>query len=300
MPGQGFAPDWLFGPEDFVSYKGAKGAWRNSWGGRGDIWPYLGWNGTFLMTDSPEAEYVLEAAGSRFTVVTSTGTFTSFNGRPVENRAAGFTARFDDQSRIVAPAASGQPLDIGLTRFEAPEGRHRLHISAVNGGDLFLHGVLVEKSAPGVVVDNISRGGYSAHDYIWRQPGWEKILAEINPDLTIFFLSKPESGGSAGPADPRRNVESEMLVTRVTNAIPHTRLLFMINWAPRDGQSPPDAQTVKERVAWYDAHRYPYLHLEEGLDSAVMKKLGWFHDNIHLAQPGGQGIGEAIASLFLP
>ena len=299
-PGQGFAPDWLFSPDDFVSYKGPHGAWRNSWGGRGDCWPYLGWNGSFLMTDSADAEYVLEATGSRFTVVTSSGTFVSDNGEPVENRAAGFTVRLDDRSQTVAPAAAGQPLDIGLLRWQASEGRHRLQLDAVRDGTLFLHGVLVEKSTPGVVVYNISRGGYWAHSFIWRQPGWEKILAEINPDLMIIFLSKPESGGSASPADPRRNVESEMLVTRVTKAVPRTRLLFMINWAPRDGQSPPDAQTVKERIAWYEANRYPYLNLEAGLDSSAMKQLGWFKDNIHLAQPGGQGIGEALATLFLP
>ena len=78
-PGQGFAPDWLFTPDDFVSYKGAHGVWRYGWGGRGDIWPYLGWNGSFLMTDSADAEYFLEATGSRFTVVTSTGTFASYD-----------------------------------------------------------------------------------------------------------------------------------------------------------------------------------------------------------------------------
>jgi hypothetical protein len=299
-PGQDFAPDWLFSPDDFVSYKGAKGAWRNGWGGRGDVWPYLGWNGSFLTTDSADAEYFLEAAGSRFVVVSSTGTFTSFDGAPVENRAGGFTVTLDDQRTVVPPATPGQPLDIALTRFEAPEGRHRLHIGAVQGGALYLHGVIVEKSAPGVVVYNISRSGYWAHNYIWRQPGWEKILTAINPDLTILFLSKPESGGSASPADPRRNVESEMLVARVTKALPQTRLLFMINWAPRDGQSPPDAQTVKDRVAWYAAKGYPYFNLQEGLDSAAMKQLGWFKDNIHLAQPGGQGIGEALAKLFLP
>jgi hypothetical protein len=160
-PGQGFAPSWLFSPDDFSSHKGAKGAWRNGWGGRGDIWPYLGWNGNFLARDSSEAQYFLEAQGSRFTVVYSSGTFTTFNGQPVENRAGGFTATFD-------------------------------------------------------------------------------------------------------------------------------------------GQSPPGAQTVKDRIAWYKANRYPYLDLQEGLDSAAMKRLGWFNDNIHLAQPGGQGIGEAIAKLFAP
>ncbi len=300
LPGQGFAAEWLFSPSDFTSHKGAKGVWRNGWGGRGDIWPYLGWNGTFLATDSPEARYFLEAQGSRFTVVYSTGTFTTFNGQPVENRAAGFTVTFDGRMKVVPPAAPGEPLDIGLARFEAPEGRHRLQIGAVNQGTLYLHGVMVEKASPGVVVYNISRGGYWAHNFIWRQPGWDKLLAEIRPDLTIFFLSKPESGGSAGPSDPRKNPESEMLVARLTRAVPSTKLLFMINWAPRDGQSPPDAQTVKDRIAWYQANRYSYLDLQEGLDSAAMKRLDWFHDNIHLAQPGGQGIGEVIAKLFLP
>lgn len=253
-PGQGFAPDWLFSPDDFKSHKGTKGVWRSGWGGRGDIWPYVGWNGSFLTTNSPEAQYFLEAQGSRFTVVYSSGTFTTFNGQPVENRAGGFTVTFDGQAKVVPPAAPRETLDIGLARFEAPEGRHRLQIGAVNQGTLYLHGVLVEKASPGVVVYNISRGGYWAHNFIWRQPGWDKLLAEIRPDLTILFLSKPESGGSAGPSDPRKNPESEILVARVTRAVPSTKLLFMINWAPRDGQSPPDAQTVKDRVAWYKAN----------------------------------------------
>ena len=299
-PGQGFAPEWLFSPADFTSHKGAKGAWRNGWGGRGDIWPYLGWNGSFLATDSPDAQYFLEAQGSRFTVVYSSGTFTTFDGHPVENRAAGFTVTFDGQTKIVPPATAGEPLDIGLIRLQAPEGRQRMQIGGVNQGTLYFHGVLVEKSSPGIVVYNISRGGYWAHNFIWRQPGWEKLLAEIRPDLTIFFLSKPESGGSAGPSDPRKNPESEMLVARVTRAVPQTNLLFMVNWAPRDGQSRPDAQTVKDRIVWYKANRYPYLDLQEGLDSMAMKRLGWFKDNIHLAQPGGQGIGDAVAKLFSP
>jgi hypothetical protein len=89
--GQGFAPGWLWSPKDFTSYKGSKGAWRTAWGGRGDIWPYLGWNGTFLATDSPDSRYFLDAVGSQFTVVYSSGTFTTFDGRSLENRAAGFT-----------------------------------------------------------------------------------------------------------------------------------------------------------------------------------------------------------------
>ena len=76
--------------------------------------------------------------------------------------------------------------------------------------------------------------------------------------------------------------------------------LFFKCWDPRDGISPSDAQTWQERTAWFQAKHLPYLDLQAGLDRVAMKRLGWFADNIHLAPPGGQGIGEAIAKLLLP
>ena len=54
------------------------------------------------------------------------------------------------------------------------------------------------------------------------------------------------------------------------------------------------------RRLWFEAHRWPYLDLQLGLNAAAMKELGWFQDNIHLAPPGGKGIGDAISELFLP
>ena len=76
--------------------------------------------------------------------------------------------------------------------------------------------------------------------------------------------------------------------------------LFVINWAPRDGQSEFDAQAVKSRINWYEGHRYPYLNLGEALDSAAMKEMGWFSDGIHLTPTGGKAIGEVVTKLFLP
>ena len=300
QPGQGFAPEWLWTTDDFTSWKGPQGRWRVGWGGRGEIWPYLGWNGYFLTTDDPQSSYELRAKGSKFTVVYSCGTFNTFDGESVLNRAAGFTVAFDGREQTIAPAAGGAPLDIGLAKFEAPEGRHTLRISGVHDGTLWLHGVIVENSAPGVVVYNISRGGYWAHDFIWRQPGWEKILRECSPDYTIIFLTKPDSGGSAPVSDTNRLYEYERLVQRVSRAVPMTRFFFFKCWDPRDGISPADAQTWKERTEWFEAKHYPYLDLQAGLDRNTMKQLGWFSDNIHLAPPGGQGIGDAIARLFLP
>lgn len=292
-------PGWLWDPKtDFSSQ--SKGLWRHSWGGRGDIWPYLGWNGDFLATDRPDAEYQLTARGSTFTVVYSAGTYTTFNGQSVVNRAAGFTASLDGESRVVPAAGSGEPLDMGLLKFVMRDVRHTLKIDHIHDGVLSLHGVLVENSAPGVVVYNISHGGWWAHSYLWRQPGWEKLLAACDPYLTIIFLSKPESGGSTEASDTRLNPEYEMLVRRVLLAVPHTKLLFFNCWEPRDGISPADAKTLAERAAWFEEHRYPYLDLQHGLNSRAMKELGWFQDNIHLAPAGGKGIGDAISQLFLP
>ena len=268
---------WLFEPSDFSQE--AKGEWRSGWGGgRGDVWPYLGWKGEFLAADSG-ATYRLDAGGSRFTAVTSSGTFETFDGRKIGDRTAGFTARLDGKTRTVSPARPREPLDIALTRFEAAESLHTLQIDAVNGGTLYLHGVMVENTSPGVVVYNISRGGYWAYNYLWRQPGWEKIPAAMDPDLTIVFLAKPESDGSgAGNA-----YEHEALRERVARAVPRSDLLFFIGWLPCDGQCPSDARSMADRVAWCEANHLPYLNLSEGLDPAKMMELGWFSDNIHLA-----------------
>src|ERR1019366_200869 len=91
-PAHGAAPGWLWSEKDFISYTGPNGRWRNGWGSRGDIWPYLGWNGNFLTTDDPRASYELEGEGSKFTVVYTTGTFTTYDGETVNNHSAGFTA----------------------------------------------------------------------------------------------------------------------------------------------------------------------------------------------------------------
>ncbi len=204
------------------------------------------------------------------------------------------------RSEAVEPAQPTDPLDISLTRLKAPEGRHTLQIDAVQDGTLYLHGVLVENSAPGVVVYNISRGGYWAHNFLWRQPGWEKILAAMDPDLTIVFLTKPESGGSGGNEATSKTYEHEALRARVSRAVPRSDILVVIGWLPRDGQSPADAQSMADRIAWCEAGHLPYLNLRDGLDPLRMQELGWFADNIHLTPPGGKAIGDSVSLLFGP
>ncbi len=297
---RGTVPGWLWSEKDFISYKGPNGRWRNGWGSRGDIWPYLGWNGNLLTTSDPQSSYELVASGSKFTVVYSTGTFNTFDGEQIKNRSAGFTVALDDQKKVIAPAKDGAPIDIGLAKFAVPDGQHMLRVNAVHDGNLWLSGVIVEKSTPGIIVNNISRGGYWAHNFIWRQPGWEKILQEFQPDYTIIFITKPESGGSGPVSNTNRLYEYERLVQRVKGAVPKTQIMFFNCWNPRDGINAADAQTSKERLEWFEAKRLPYLDLQSGLDRQAMKDLGWFNDNIHLAPPGGQGIGEAITRLFLP
>jgi hypothetical protein len=297
--GKNGAASWLWdAKKDFTCEP--TGIWRDSFGGQGDAWPYLGWNGRFICTDSPAAEWRLEAPGSKFTVVYSKGTFKTFSGKWAETRCAGFTATLDADARQIEPAKADEALDIGLLKFEVPDGPHTLKISAIHDGMFYFHGVLVENSAPGVVFYNIAHGGWWAHDFVLRQPGWEKILAEMNPDYTIVFLSKPESGGTGSPSQTSRNLEFELLTQRVKAALPQTKLLFFQNWSPRDGISPSDLQTCKDRIAWFESNHHPYLDLYAGLNKARMKEFGWYADNIHLAPPGGKGIGHAISRLFLP
>jgi hypothetical protein len=127
-----------------------------------------------------------------------------------------------------------------------------------------------------------------------------KILREFQPDYMIIFLTKPESGGS-GPVDNTdRLYEYGRLVERANGAAPMTQFMSFMCGDPRDGIRAADAQTWRERKAWFEAKQYPYLDLQAGLNSPRMKALGWFNDNIHLTPTGGQGIGEAIGPLFVP
>jgi len=93
------------------------------------------------------------------------------------------------------------------TRHRAAEVlkcRREAHINpnASHDGIFYFHGVLVENSAPGVVLYNISTAACRAHDFILRQPGWEKNSGgTMNPAYNApSFLSKPESGGSGSPS----------------------------------------------------------------------------------------------------
>lgn len=71
--------------------------------------------------------------------------------------------------------------------------------------------------------------------------------------MMLFSIGTPavavaQSGQASSPTDTRPNLEYEMLTDRVLGAVPHTQILFFKCWEPRDGISPPDAQTLK-RIA---------------------------------------------------
>ena len=193
---------------------------------------------------------------AQFTVVYSTGTYHDA-GRSADRQPRG---RFHRRPRRPEPHdPRGQARTSRWTwawpGSPCPRVGTTLRVHGIHDGTLSLHGVLVENSSPGVVVYNISHGGWWAHNYIWRQPGWEKILAAMQPDLTIIFLTKPESGGSSPPSDTRKNPEYEMLTDRVLGAVPKTQLLFFKCWDPATGSVRPDAQTWKDRTAWFESRR---------------------------------------------
>jgi hypothetical protein len=94
---------------------------------------------------SPDAEYFVNAIGSRFTVVHSSGKFTTFDVQPVENGAAGFIATIDGQSKVAPPSAPGEALDIGLTRFEAPDGHIDCAFTPSTAGQQMANGRLGTK-----------------------------------------------------------------------------------------------------------------------------------------------------------
>lgn len=295
------AKGWLLDPTTDFSAELTE-PWRQSWASRGDVWPYLGWNSGTMASDSREAKMSLKVRAAEITAVYSTGMFTTFDGDPVENRAGGFTIKVDDDVRKIPPAVEGQPLDIGLEKFSVKQGMHTVKFEDIHSGWLWLHGLLLENEEPGVVVYNISNGAWWPANYLWRQPGFEKILKAMKPDYVIYFLSKPDSGSldrslseEGGDTDYRR------MVDRVSKALPDAKSLHFICWDSKSGSNfPKDIDARKERRATLEETHAAILNLYEGLDRVRMGELKWFKDEIHLDQPGGEGIGKGIADLFLP
>ena len=255
-----------------------------------------------MASDSPEAKMSLKVRAAEITAVYSTGTFTTFDGDSVENRAGGFTIKVDDEVRKVPPSVAGQPLDIGLEKFTVKQGMHTVKFEDIHSGWLWLHGVLLENEAPGVVVYNISNGAWWPANYLWRQPGFEKILKAMKPDYVIYFLSKPDSGSlDRSLSEENDDSDYRRMVERVSKALPHAQSLHFTCWDSKTGSNfPKDVEARKSRSANLEGSHSAILDLYEGLDRVKMGQLGWFKDEIHLDQPGGEGIGKAITGLFLP
>jgi len=269
-----------------------------------------------LCSDDPAAKIEFLVRGAMVTAVYTTGTFESFSGQPVENRAGAFTARMDETQKEIPAARSGEPLGVGFARFEGNQGVHKLTLNNIRDGWLWLHGLLVENQTPGVVVYNISNGGWWPSNFLWRQPGFDQTLREMKPDYIIFFLTKPDSesldAGLANTNDP----DYVRLMQRVKTALPDAKTLHVFSWAAKDKAEVGAAQMNREarlaaeldaadaprrkRLAHLEGSGEAILDLREGLDTQLMSKLGWYKDAIHLAQPGGEGIGNGILALFLP
>ena len=233
-------PQWLFGPDGLQGRVEAAGDGR---GGRGDVWPYLGWNGNFLATDPPDAQYFLEAQGSRSRPFTAAGRSRPSDGRSVENRAAGFTVHFDGQTKVAA-AAPGRAAGHRPGQVRGPRRPARLQIRGQPGD------ALSSRRAGGEVV--AGRRGlqhlagrlvgpqlHLASARLGQAPGRDAARSD-----DLLHHANRKAAAAAPPSDTREP-EYEMLIERVLGAVPKTKLLFFKCWEPRDGISPAGRPDVK-------------------------------------------------------
>lgn len=94
-----------------------------------------------------------------------------------------------------APTASA-----GFQTIRVPDGPHDLELRPMGDGEVRLFGVVLERGAPGVVVDTLGIRGARASVFLkWDEDVWRAQLRRRAPDLILLAYGTNESGDATDP-----------------------------------------------------------------------------------------------------
>jgi lysophospholipase L1-like esterase len=136
---------------------------------------------------------------------------------------------------------------VGRAVYQAPLGSHAVELRAREGAPVRLYGVVLERSGPGVVVDDVALTGARArfHDK-WLEPVYTEHLRMRSPDLLILWYGGNEGNDLADPAD-RTAMEIRRALHKLRTAVPEASCLLI---GPADKPISSDGRWVhRERTS---------------------------------------------------
>ncbi len=241
---------------------------------------------------------------------------TANDGDPVGTRASriqvmylrhpkfgSFEVKIDGKSRGVIETGDAK-VSAGLKSWDVPDAAHRVDFVSKKA-PVRLLGAVLERAAPGVVVDNLAIGGVNT-ELIAR--GDSELTAETlrmrDYDLVMLLT------GATEPDAPSHDAGAEALVQTVRRALPNAAFLMMSPPDLAGGDLAHPTRVIRmnqiERRKLDVAREMGLLYWdfrgamggEQSIVAFAEHKMAW-KDFIHLTGAGGHAMGRRFAVAFI-
>ncbi len=206
-----------------------------------EIGPSGGWESQPIGPGRDERRFglggvVFVARGARATATISTAdggnTVSAFEVAYLSQAGGGSFDVEVDGATVGRVSTAGEQAQSGFSRFDVPDGPHRLALRTVGDGEVRLFGVTLERGDHGVVYDSLGvNGAYVGLLARAVDPAhWSEQLRHRAPDLVVLAYGTNESQYDTLPMDQYEREMTEA-IRRVREAVPEASILVV---APMD------------------------------------------------------------------
>lgn len=224
-----------------------------------------------------------------------------------------FSINSEPPTRLTGSAEAPTARYHGVTRSGL--GWHQVEIRPVGNGPVRVHGLAIERSLPGIVIDTLGINGTRAANILkWDEALWREHLERRAPELVVFAYGTNEA---VDIGEPIQTYEANLreVLTRFRRALPSAScVLIGPGDFPREGDDGwrtrprvPRIVEVQRRVspefgcAFWDTYRY--MGGEGSMHAWVLARpqLG-SPDHIHFTARGyvklGMAFGDALMRAY--
>jgi lysophospholipase L1-like esterase len=175
--------------------------------------------------------------------------------------------RIDDE-HITTIATHAEEMATGIRRFEVDDDGHRVSISTPAGAPVRIYGLALERSVPGVIVDNFGLSGARLRNHLkWLDPTYRDLIRQRDPDLLVLAYGGNEGNDLRDPIARFRD-EAFAALTRLRALTPEASCLLI---GPAD-------KPLRRGEEWI--HRPRTSHVAEALRTLAAEVGCAFFDTV--------------------
>lgn len=132
-----------------------------------------------------------------------------------------------DSEHYATISSAATETGLGMRTIRVTDGPHDLEVRPRGDGEVRLLGVVLERGAPGVVVDTLGiRGARASVMLQWNEELWAAQVRRRAPDLIMLAYGTNESGDDRIPI-PRYEATLHRVIDRLKGAVPRASCLLI-------------------------------------------------------------------------